>query len=108
VQAAHEAVRLAQQSLEAEQEKLGAGLSTSYNVVLKQRDLVTAQYAEVQAADTYAKAIVSMNQATGTTLENNGIQLGDALTGTVTSAPTPPFRVPAVNPNANPNSRGGR
>jgi len=104
VEAAREAVRLAQLSLEAEREKLGAGLSTSYNVVLKERDLVTAQYAEVQAADTYAKAIVAMNQATGTTLEKNGIRLDDAVTGTITARPTPPFRAPAVNPG----ERGGR
>jgi outer membrane protein TolC len=100
VQAAHEAVRLAQLSLAAEREKLNAGVSTSYNVVLKERDLVTAQYAEVLAADTYAKSIVSMNQAMGTTLERNGIQLEDAVTGTVSTRPTPPFRAPAINPAA--------
>jgi outer membrane protein len=104
VQAAHEAVRLAQLSLEAEREKLSAGLSTSYNVVLKERDLVTAQYAEVQAADTYAKAMVAMDQATGTTLERNGIHLADAVTGTVSETPTPAFRLPAVDPG----QRGGR
>lgn len=109
VQAAHEAVRLAQQSLEAEREKLGAGLSTSYNVVLKERDLVTAQYAEVQAADTYAKALVALNQATGTTLERNGIKLDDAVTGVVSATPTPAFSLPAANPpGGNTGQRGGR
>lgn len=104
VDAAREAVRLAQLSLQAEQERLGAGLSTSYNVVLKQRDLVTAQYAEVQAADAYAKAIVAMDQATGTTLERNGIRLDDAVTGIVSKRPSPPFEHSIVTPG----ERGGR
>jgi hypothetical protein len=32
-----------------------------------------------------------MERAMGTTLERNGIQLNDALTGTVTSMPVPAF-----------------
>jgi len=32
-----------------------------------------------------------MERAMGTTLERNGIQLNDALTGTVTSMPAPAF-----------------
>jgi outer membrane protein TolC len=98
VQAAHEAVRLAQLSLDAERQRLQNGLSTAYNVILKDRDYVTAQYTEVQVASAYAAALVAMDQATGTTLEKNGIQLNDALTGTVSTQPTPPFRLPAVNP----------
>jgi outer membrane protein TolC len=98
VEAAHEAVRLAQLSLDAERERLQNGISTAYNVVLKERDYVTAQYAEVQVASSYAAALVAMDQATGTTLEKNGIDLNDALTGTVSTKPTPPFRLPAVTP----------
>jgi outer membrane protein len=91
VAAAREAVRLAQLSLDAERIKLRSGLSTSYNVVLKERDLVTAQYAEVQTRDTYAKSLVGMDQSMGTTLERNGIELGEALTGTVTEKPSVPY-----------------
>lgn len=91
VEAAREAVVLAQQSRDAEQEKLREGLSTAYNVILKERDLVSAQYAEVQVAATYANALVAMDQATGTTLERNGVKLDDALTGVVTSPPTPSY-----------------
>jgi outer membrane protein TolC len=98
VEAAHEAVRLAQVSLDAERERLQNGISTAYNVILKERDYVTAQYAEVQVASAYAAALVAMDQATGTTLEKNGIDLNDALTGTVATKPTPPFRLPAVTP----------
>jgi outer membrane protein TolC len=102
IEAAHEAVVLAQQTRDAEREKLRNGVSTPYNVVLKERDLVSAQYAEVQVASAYAKAVIAMDQATGTTLERNGIQLDDALSGTVSRKPTPPLTLPVI-----PNQGGG-
>jgi outer membrane protein len=100
LEAAQEAVRLAQLTLDAERKKLEAGLSTPYNVVLRTRDLISAQYAAVQAATAYAKALVAMDQTTGTILERNGIELNDAVSGTVTHQPAPAFRSSA--PNANP------
>ena len=90
-EAAHEAVVLAQQSLDAEQKKLGVGASTFYNVTLRQRDLTTAQYAEIEAADAYAKALVAIDEARGATLQRNGISFNDALSGTITQMPAPPF-----------------
>jgi len=96
VQAAHEAVRLALESRDAERAKLRAGISTPYNVVLKERDLVSAQYAEVQVESAYAKAVIAMDQATGTTLERNGIRLDDALSGTVSQRPTPDLNLPLI------------
>jgi outer membrane protein TolC len=98
VAAAREAVRLAQLSLDAERIKLRNGLSTSYNVVLKERDLVTAQYAEVQTVDAYAKGLVAMDQAMGTTLNRNHIELNDAVTGTVTEKPSVPYLPAASTP----------
>ena len=89
VEASHEAVRLAQVTLDAERKKLDAGLSTSYNVVLRERDLATAQYAEVQALAGYAKALVAIDQAMGTTLDRNGIHLDDAFNGTVDGGAAP-------------------
>jgi outer membrane protein len=97
VAAAREATRLAQLSLEAERIKLRNGLSTSYNVVLKERDLVTAQYAEVQAVDAYAKALVAMDQSMGTTLERNRIELNEAITGNVNQRPAAPY-IPSLVP----------
>jgi outer membrane protein TolC len=79
VTAARQAVRLEEQLVRAEQIKLAAGLSTSYNVILIQRDLLTAQLAEVQARDTYAKARVTLDQAMGTTLDTAHVSLDDAL-----------------------------
>jgi outer membrane protein len=77
--AARQAVRLEEQLVAAEQIKLGAGLSTTYNVILIQRDLLTAQLAEVQARDAYAKSTVTLDQAMGVTLQNNHVSLDDAL-----------------------------
>jgi hypothetical protein len=64
---------------------------------LRERDLVTAQYAEIQALDAYAKALVAIGQAMGDLLERNGIQVNDALTGTVVNTPVP-FRSEATPP----------
>jgi outer membrane protein len=90
-EAANQAVSLAQQSLDAEQKKLGVGASTLYNVVLRQRDLTTAEYAQIEAADAYAKALVAIDEARGATLDRNGIAFNDALNGTITKMPAPPF-----------------
>ena len=98
VEAAHQAVRLAQQTLEAEQKKLQAGVSTPYQTVLRQRDLLAAQTAELQAITNYSKALVETDRAMGTTLNRNGIEIGDAFNGTVTKMPTPPFSVRGFTP----------
>ena len=92
VEAANEALTLAGQVLDAEQARLESGVSTSYNVILRQRDLAAARQAQIAASVTYANALVDMHRATGATLKENGIELGDALTGEVTKRPTPPFQ----------------
>ncbi len=91
VEAAHQAVLLSQQVLDVERVKFGAGSSTPYDVILRQRDLTMAQYAEVQAVGAYAKALVAINQARGGMLERNGMTFDDALRGTITKMPAPPF-----------------
>ena len=93
VEAAHQAVRLGRETLEAEQKKLQAGVTTSYQVILRERDLISAELAEVNAVAGYAKALVEMDRSMGTTLDRNGIRIGDALSGTVSRMPTPPFSV---------------
>lgn len=103
VEAAHEAVRLAQLSLDAERQKLNIGLSIPYNVVLRQRDLATAQYAGVQALSAYAKSLVALDQAMGMTLDHNRIQLEDALSGNISAPPSPSIGAPALSPGG-----GGR
>src|SRR5207247_4765835 len=92
VEAANEALKLAGEVLAAEQSKLESGVSTIYNVILRQRDLDTARAAQISAAVTYAKALVDLHRSTGSTLKENGIELNDALTGEVTKRPSPPFQ----------------
>ena len=92
VEAANEALKLAGEVLAAEQSKLESGVSTIYNVILRQRDLDAARAAQISAAVTYAKALVDLHRATGSTLKENGIELNDALTGEVTKRPSPPFQ----------------
>jgi outer membrane protein TolC len=95
VEAAHEAVRLARLTLDAERKKLELGLSTTYNVILRDRDLVSAQYAEVQAVTAYARSLVAMDQATGTILDRHRIELIDAMQGSVSQPPAARFQPPA-------------
>ena len=79
MRAAHEAVRAGGTGHRGGEKEAGRRVSTSYNVILVERDLFAAQLAEVQARDAYAKAKVALDQAMGTTFENNGISLDDAL-----------------------------
>ena len=81
--AAREAVRLNQRKLDAEKTKLAAGLSTSYNVILVERDLFAAELADLQARDAFAKARVTLAQATGSVLDETHVTFEEALRGRV-------------------------
>jgi outer membrane protein TolC len=65
VEAAHKAAELGYQVLAAEEAKLIEGASTPYDVIRRQRDLLSAQYSEVQARVNYAKALVELDRAKG-------------------------------------------
>jgi len=78
VQAAQAARELAQKKLEAEQSKFEVGMSTNYFVVQAQRDLSDAQNSELRVVLNYRKALVEMERAQSTTLQNLNITL---LTG---------------------------
>jgi outer membrane protein len=75
VQAAQAARELAQKTLEAEQSKFEVGMSTSYNVILTQRDLATAQSNELQAILNYRMALVELERLQQTTLTSLSITL---------------------------------
>jgi len=94
VQAAHEAVRLASLTADAERKKLDVGISTAYNVILRERDVTTAVQAEIAAVAAYANALVEMDRSTGTILGDNHIELSDALSGRVNNRPQPFYRYP--------------
>jgi outer membrane protein len=84
VTAASSAVEFSSQSLDAEQKKRAAGLSTPYNVILAQRNLLNAQLAEAQARATYAKALVEMERSTGVLLEKSHVDPESAIRGRIT------------------------
>jgi hypothetical protein len=90
IAAAQAARDLAMQSLDAEQKKYALGASTSYLVLQNSRDEAQAESNLVAAMAAYEKARVALDQVTTETLEKNGIELQQALTGTVTSHPAVP------------------
>jgi outer membrane protein len=84
VAAAASAVDFSRQTLDAERKKAAAGLSTPYNIILQQRNLLEAQLAEVQAGSTYANALVEMERSTGVLLDKSHISPEDAMRGRIT------------------------
>jgi outer membrane protein len=90
VAAAGKARELAQQTLDAEQKKYQLGSSTSYNVVLRSRDLTAAQGTELRAKANLEEAVVNFNQAMGRTLEVNHIIVAGARRGKVYREPNIP------------------
>jgi outer membrane protein len=84
VTAAASAVEFSRQSEDAEEKKRAAGLSTPYNVILAQRNLLEAQLTEAQARATYANALVEMERSMGVLLEKSHIDPEDAVRGHIT------------------------
>jgi hypothetical protein len=60
-----------------------------------QRDLAVAQSAEVNALSSYSRAKVQLGIATGQTLNNYNISIGEAFRGAVSRPPAP---LPPVTP----------
>lgn len=74
---------LAQQTLDAEANRFKFGESTIPVVVQAQRDLATAQDAEVQSMANYTHAKIAFDQSVGQTLETNNISMEEATAGRV-------------------------
>ena len=83
VEAASKARELQQQTFEAEQKKYQLGASTVYQVILTQRDFVTAQGTELRALADLVEARANYERAVGRTLEVNRVTIADAKTGEV-------------------------
>lgn len=75
VQATHAQRLYEEEALDAEEKKLANGKSTTYNVILVQRDLTTARGAEIQALDTYNKDLAQLSLDEGSTLERLNVDL---------------------------------
>jgi outer membrane protein len=83
VATASEARKLQQQTFDAEQKKYQLGASTVYQVILTQRDLVTAQGAELRALANLLEAKAAYERAVGRTLEVNRVTIAEAKHGEV-------------------------
>ncbi len=90
VHAAEEATRLAQESLNAEQKKFQLGVATDYDVILYERDLASAQGAEIQAKANLLNSVANFNLAIGRTLQVHNITIADASSGHVVRTPLIP------------------
>ncbi|HUA93741.1 MAG TPA: TolC family protein [Terracidiphilus sp.] len=107
VQASIAAQDYAQQSLDAEQKKLRLGASTTANVLLQERNLAVAENNLITANLTYAKDRALMYQVLASTLQHYGINLNDAATGNVATAPVIPGLEPAKNTTVAPTALPG-
>lgn len=74
---------LAQQTLDAEQNRFKFGESTIATVVQAQRDMNADQTAEIQAMANYTHARVAFDEAVGQTLDINGVSMEEARAGQV-------------------------
>lgn len=81
VNAAKVSTRLAEETLAAEEKKLEAGRSTTYNLLKIQEDLAKARLNEISAIVDYNKALVQFNRQKGVLLEDMGINLVEAAKG---------------------------
>ncbi len=79
VQAYKIARELAEQTLEAEEEKLKVGISTPYFVLQYQTELTTAQTNELQAIIEYNISLATLARALGTSLEKKNIRFTDFI-----------------------------
>jgi outer membrane protein TolC len=95
VQSATAARDYAQQSVDAEVKKLQLGASTAANVLLQQKNLATAADNLIAANAAYANARASLYQILATTLQHYGINLNEAASGEVKTAPVVPGVLPS-------------
>ncbi len=86
VEAARKARDLAQRTFEITQKEQTLGAGSTYQTMTTQRDLALAELDLVTAMTVYQKAKVEVDRATGATLDHNGIEVQDAINGTVSAA----------------------
>jgi len=82
-EAAVQARKYQQESLEAEQTKFEVGASTAFFVIQYESLLAQAKSTEVAAMSSYVKAKAALQRATGSILDENGISLDAAVAGRV-------------------------
>jgi outer membrane protein len=90
VSAAQAGREYAAQSLDAEQKKYKLGASTSALVLQQQRNLANSEAALISATAAYAKDRAALRQLTSSTLDAYGVNIVDAASGTMKTAPVIP------------------
>lgn len=98
VDAAQKAVQYAREQLVDEQKKFQVGESTVTLVLQMQSALTTAEGNLVTAQAGYAQALTTLQLATGSILQDNNVELVQALTGKVGHMPN----IPGTPENPNP------
>jgi outer membrane protein len=94
---AQKARQLQEQNFSGEQRKYQLGTSTFLNVVLVQRDVVTAQANEIAALNQYIKAKTNMDIVMGRILEANHVDIEEAYKGKIKRPAGP---LPVLDPAA--------
>ena len=83
VEAAGKARELQRQTFEAEQKKYQLGATTVYQVILTQRDFITAQGTELRALADLVEAKANYERAIGRTLEVNRVTIAEGKSGNI-------------------------
>ncbi len=94
VQAAQYAVDFARQTLDADQQKLKVGLTTTTAILQDASVLTTSESNLVSAKAAYEKSRVELDRATGLLLDHTGIDVAEATRGQVTHQPQVPYVAP--------------
>ncbi len=81
VEAARKARDLAEKTFAIMQKEQALGAGSSFQTLTAQRDLALAQLDLVNASTAYQKSKLELQRATGTTLEENHIQIQNAVDG---------------------------
>ncbi len=90
---------LGEQTLEAEQKRFMAGVGSVALVMQAQKDLASAEDAEVQSMANYTHAKIFFDQALGRTLEVNHISMQEAILGRVERPSFIPANLPSPGGN---------
>jgi len=92
--AAVEARKLQEQSLQIEMEKYENGISTTFLVQQYQSFVAQARSTEVSSRGTYAKAKTQLERAIGLTLRGHNVSIDQVMHGKISTPPNPLPQVP--------------
>lgn len=93
-EAAVKARVLQEQTLAGDRRRFQLGATVPFQVVTDERDLASAESAEVQSMANYTHARIALDQALGTTLEVNRVLVSEALQGQVSQPSALPAELP--------------